>query len=108
MSVTLTENAITKIKDLFSQDPSLAGKALRVATEAGGCSGYSYAFRFDQIQDADLKQEYEGFNLVIDKESEKLLNGATIDYKEDFGSEGFAIKNPNAQKSCGCGNSFGT
>ena len=53
-----------------------------------------------------MKQEYEGFNVLIDDQSGKLLAGATIDYREEFGNEGFAIQNPNAKSSCGCGNSF--
>ena len=106
MNVTLTDKAVTKIKDIFAQDKNIQGKALRIAIESGGCSGYSYAFKFDEAKDTDAKKEFEGFNLIIDPESEKFLAGATIDYKEDFGSEGFAIQNPNAKKSCGCGNSF--
>lgn len=106
MSVTLTDKAVTKIKELYTQDPALTGKALRVLVESGGCSGYSYAFRFDDAKTEDIKQDFEGFNLIIDTESGKLLSGATIDYREEFGNEGFAIQNPNAKSSCGCGNSF--
>jgi iron-sulfur cluster assembly accessory protein len=106
MSVTLTDKAITKIKELYEQDKSLSDKALRVYVEAGGCSGYSYGFKFDAASDVDTKQTFESFNLVIDPETGKLIEGSVIDYKEDFGSEGFAIQNPKAKKSCGCGNSF--
>jgi len=106
MSVTLTDRAITKIKEFYTQDASLKGKSLRVLVESGGCSGYSYGFRFDDVKPEDAKQDYDGFNLVIDSQSGKLLSGATIDYKEEFGNEGFAIQNPNAKHSCGCGNSF--
>lgn len=106
MSVTLTDKAVSKIKELYDQDKELAGKSLRVAIESGGCSGYSYAFKFDEPKENDIAQEFEAFKLVIDQESDKLLSGATIDYKEDFGQEGFAIQNPNAKGSCGCGNSF--
>ena len=106
MSVTLTDKAITKIQEFYKQDESLAGKSLRVFVESGGCSGYSYGFRFDDSNDQDAKQDFDGFKLLIDPQSGKLLEGSVIDYKEDFGSEGFAIQNPNAKKSCGCGNSF--
>ena len=106
MNVTLTDRAVSKIKEFYNQDAALQGKSLRVYIEAGGCSGYSYAFKFDEPTAQDVKQEYNGFSLLIDPESEKLLSGSTIDYKEDFGSEGFAIQNPNAKKSCGCGHSF--
>ncbi len=106
MQVTLTDQAVKKIKELYTQDNDLAGKALRIYIEKGGCSGYSYGFKFDDPSATDVQQEYEGFKLVIDPDSGKILEGSTVDYKEDFGQEGFAIKNPNAKKSCGCGNSF--
>ena len=105
-SVTLTDRAVAKVKEFFTQDQNLAGKSLRVFVESGGCSGSSYGFKFDDAKDSDIAQSYEGFKLVIDAEAEKMIKGATIDYKEDFGSEGFSIQNPNAKKSCGCGNSF--
>jgi iron-sulfur cluster assembly accessory protein len=105
-NITLTDRAIAKIKDFYAQDQNLAGKSLRVFVENGGCSGYSYGFKFDDKQATDNAQSYDGFNLLVDAETEKLITGATIDYKEDFGSEGFSIQNPNAKKSCGCGNSF--
>ena len=106
MAVTLTDQAVAKIKDIYTQDVSLSGKSLRIYVEAGGCSGYSYGFRFDDAQATDEKLAYDGFHVVIDPQTSPLINGSTIDYKEDFGSEGFAIQNPNAKKSCGCGNSF--
>lgn len=106
MVVTLTDNAISKIKELYTQDESLAGKPLRVFVESGGCSGNSYGFKFDDKKDNDTQEDHGGLKLLIDAESQKLLAGSTIDYKTDFGSEGFSISNPNAKKSCGCGNSF--
>src|SRR5690349_3232234 len=98
MSVTLTDKAVSKIKEFYAQDPALAGKQLRVYVEAGGCSGYSYGFKFDAAAEGDAKQTFEGFDLVIDDKTSQLISGATIDYKEDFGQEGFAIQNPNAKK----------
>lgn len=106
MTVTLTDRAVSKIKEFYSQDQALAGKALRVYVETGGCSGYSYGFKFDDAKSDDNSQEYDGFKVVIDEKTGQLIGGSTIDYKEEFGSEGFAIQNPNAKKSCGCGNSF--
>jgi iron-sulfur cluster assembly accessory protein len=106
MNVILTDRAISKIKGLYAQDQSLVGKPLRVFVEAGGCSSYSYGFKFDEAKSDDAEQAFDGFKLVIDPNTGKLINGATIDYKEDFGAEGFSIQNPNAKKSCGCGNSF--
>ncbi len=105
-TVTLTAGATAKIKELFAQDKELAGKSLRVFVESGGCSGYSYGFKFDDAKSDDIEQAYDGFKVVLDEPTGKLIAGSTIDYKEDFGSEGFSIQNPNAKKSCGCGNSF--
>lgn len=106
LTVTLTDQAVKKIKEIYSQDSELAGKALRIFVEKSGCSGYAYGFKFDDAAAADHQQEFDGFKLVVDPDSGNLLQGSTVDYKEDFGQEGFAIQNPNAKKSCGCGNSF--
>ncbi len=103
--VSLTENAITKIKDLTATDPAAKGKALRVYLEAGGCSGYQYGFSYDEKKDGDFVLASDGIEVVIDAKSGELLKGSVIDYKTDFGGEGFAIQNPNVKKSCGCGNS---
>lgn len=106
MNVVLTDKAISKIKNFYTKDPNLHGKALRIAVQEGGCSGFSYAFRFDTASDDDLKQEYDGFSVVIDEPSNEKIHGSVVDYKETLGEEGFSIQNPNVKKSCGCGNSF--
>lgn len=103
--VTLTPSAVDKIKSFFETEESAKGKALRIAVEKGGCSGYQYAFLFDDKKDGDEAATYEGFNVVIDSESNKFLSGSTIDYREDMTGSGFKIHNPNVKKSCGCGNS---
>ena len=76
MSITLTDSAVSKIKEIISQDAELAGKPLRVYVESGGCSGYSYGFTFDQVQDGDAQQTFDGFTLLIDPNSGKLMTGA--------------------------------
>ena len=80
---------------------------LRVAVRPGGCSGYSYEMFFDaDVAADDLKSEHRGVQVVIDPSSFQLLKGATLDYKDGLQGAGFAISNPNAQRSCGCGQSF--
>src|SRR3954464_14675015 len=80
---------------------------LRVAVRPGGCSGFSYEMFFDTDKDGDdLVTEYSGVKVVVDPSSAQLLNGATLDYSDGLQGAGFAIDNPNAQKTCGCGNSF--
>jgi len=102
----LTESAVKKVQGLYDQDKALEGKLLRVFVETGGCSGYQYGFAFDEKKEGDAELAFEGIKVVVDPKSAPLLNGSVVDYKEDFGAEGFSISNPNAKKSCGCGHSF--
>ena len=104
--ITLTDSAAGKVKQLISSegDESLA---LRVAVRPGGCSGFSYEMFFDSdvAQDA-LTVEQGGVRVIVDPSSAQLLTGATLDYKDGLDQSGFAITNPNAQRTCGCGQSF--
>ena len=103
--ITLTDTAAVKVKELITEegDDSLM---LRVAVRPGGCSGYSYEMYFDTDRtDDDLINEDGGVKVVVDPSSAQLLTGATLDYKDGLQS-GFAITNPNAQRTCGCGQSF--
>ncbi len=104
--ITVTDTAATKVKELLDQenDPSLA---LRVAVRPGGCSGFSYEMFFDGEADAsDQTREFDGVKVVVDPTSAQLLQGATLDYKDGLQQTGFSIDNPNAQRTCGCGQSF--
>lgn len=103
--ITLTDSAAGKVKQLISAegDESLA---LRVAVRPGGCSGFSYEMFFDSdVATDDLTVEQGGVRVIVDPSSAQLLTGATLDYKDGLES-GFAITNPNAQRTCGCGQSF--
>ena len=104
--ITLTDTAATKVKDLIEAEgePNLA---LRVAVRPGGCSGFSYEMFFDSDVAADDRlTDFSGVKVVVDASSAELLEGATLDYKDGLQGAGFAIENPNAQRSCGCGKSF--
>jgi iron-sulfur cluster assembly accessory protein len=104
--ITLTDAAATKVKDLIEAEgePNLA---LRVAVRPGGCSGFSYEMFFDTDRAADDNEaDFDGVKVVVDASSAELLQGATLDYKDGLQGAGFAIENPNAQRSCGCGKSF--
>jgi len=73
----------------------------------GGCSGFSYEMFFDSdVANDDLAQDHFGVKVVVDPSSAMLLEGATLDYKDGLQDAGFAIENPNAQRTCGCGQSF--
>ena len=104
--IALTDNAAVKVKDLITQEGN-DELMLRVAVRPGGCSGFSYEMFFDTDKDGDdLITEYSGVKVVVDPSSAQLLTGATLDYSDGLQGAGFAIDNPNAQKTCGCGNSF--
>jgi iron-sulfur cluster assembly accessory protein len=104
--ITLTENATVKVKELIAQEGQ-DGLMLRVAVRPGGCSGFSYEMFFDSETDGeDLVDQQGGVAVVVDPSSAQLLTGATLDFKDGLQGAGFAIDNPNAQKTCGCGQSF--
>ena len=104
--ITLTDSAASKVKELLDAEgePELA---LRVAVRPGGCSGYSYEMFFDgDVAGDDELAEFAGVKVIVDPSSAQLLKGATLDYKDGLQNAGFAIDNPNATRSCGCGQSF--
>ena len=104
--VDLTEGAINKLRQLIDAegDESLA---LRLAVRPGGCSGFSYEMYFDnEFDEVDLVEEFDGVKVVVDPQSLEMVKGSTLDYKDALTGAGFAINNPNVQRSCGCGNSF--
>ena len=105
-TIGLTAAATTKVAALIAAegDPTLA---LRVAVRPGGCSGFSYEMFFDgDIAADDIVKTYGDVRVVTDAASADMLKGATLDYKDTLQGGGFAVDNPNATRSCGCGNSF--
>jgi iron-sulfur cluster assembly protein/iron-sulfur cluster insertion protein len=105
--INVTESASLKVKELLDQEGD-EGLALRVAVRPGGCSGFSYEMFFDSDIAADdiAAEQFNGVRVVIDPTSATMLTGATLDYKDGLQQTGFSIDNPNAQRSCGCGQSF--
>ncbi len=104
--ITLTEKASTKVSELIKAEGE-NGLALRVAVRPGGCSGFSYEMYFDtDIVEGDTKETFGDVQVVVDASSAMLLDGATLDYSDGLQQAGFSIDNPNAQRSCGCGQSF--
>lgn len=104
--ITVTDTAAVKVKDLIEAEGE-DGLALRVAVRPGGCSGFSYEMFFDsEIAADDVTVDYSGVKVVVDPSSAQLLEGATLDYKDGLNQAGFSINNPNAQRTCGCGQSF--
>ncbi len=106
--ITLTDSATSKVAELL-KDENDEALALRVAVRPGGCSGFSYEMFFDAETDTEVDQvaNYgESVRVVVDATSASLLTGATLDYKDGLQQTGFSIDNPNAQRTCGCGQSF--
>ena len=105
--IVLTDTATSKVKELLAAEdqPELS---LRVAVRPGGCSGLSYEMFFDSERAPDdIEQIYgEGVRVVVDPASAEYLSGASLDYKDGLQDAGFTINNPNAQRTCGCGQSF--
>ena len=105
-TIVLTAAAAAKVEALIAAEAD-ASLALRVAVRPGGCSGFSYEMFFDgDIAEDDVVKEYGTIKVVTDAASAGMLKGATLDYKDALQGGGFAIDNPNAQRTCGCGNSF--
>jgi iron-sulfur cluster assembly protein/iron-sulfur cluster insertion protein len=104
--IALTDTATTKVKELMDAEgqPELY---LRVAVRPGGCSGLSYEMFFDTEKATDdVTEEYGDVTVVVDAASAQYLTGASLDYKDGLQGAGFTINNPNAQRTCGCGQSF--
>ena len=105
MSISLTESAAAKVKELLDQEGSQA--ALRVAVQPGGCSGLRYSmFLDDELADSDQVDEHHGVKVAIDRMSVPYLSGATVDFVDSLEATGFTIDNPAAQGTCACGHSF--
>ena len=104
--ITLSDTATDKIRDLIAEENNPDLK-LRIFVQGGGCSGMSYGFTFDEIvKEDDFDLDINGVHLLVDSMSSQYLQGANINYKEDLMGAQFAIENPNAQTTCGCGSSF--
>jgi iron-sulfur cluster assembly accessory protein len=103
--LAVTEAAATKIKQLMAEETDVS--VLRVAIQGGGCSGFQYGLGFDRgAVEGDHELEAHGVQVVVDPFSAPYLRGAEIDYVDSIDQSGFAINNPNAVSSCGCGHSF--
>lgn len=105
--IVITGDALQKIRELQTTMPESQGKKFRVRVDAGGCSGLTYDYSFDDQHEGDLVCECDGVTVLLDTQSVPFVDGATIDYREDFQQTGFVVQNPNSTTSCGCGKSFG-
>lgn len=105
--VKLTPQATGEVKRMLqSQHPGQADVGLRLLVKGGGCSGLSYGMSFDKKKDKDHDFEFDGLHVYIDPKSLLYLDGITFDYVDTLQDKGFKFINPNASKTCGCGESF--
>ena len=105
--IQLTERAIQEVRRIISEQNLPDATALRVGVKGGGCSGFSYTLGFDDsVSETDQVAEVEGVRLVCDPKSFLYLNGTEIDFEDNLMGRGFKFGNPNASKTCGCGESF--
>lgn len=103
--IDLTEKAADRLSYLLSHRGDVG---LRVGVRGGGCSGFSYFLEFDEKSSEDKVLEVKGVNIYVDRKSFLYLAGTTIDYSDDLNQSGFSFSNPNAKRTCGCGESFST
>jgi len=105
-SIDLTDSAYARIVNVMGSNKELGSK-FRVYVTGGGCSGFQYGFKFDsEVAFDDDVIEFDNFSLLLDSMSYPYLFGSTLDFVEDLSGSKFVIENPNAQTTCGCGESF--
>lgn len=103
--ITVTESAARMVRRIMEKE-GRAGTLLRVGVKGGGCSGYSYHMEFtERPRLDDLRYDFHGLGVVVDPRSLEFLRGIVLDYRDGI-QAGFQWRNPNASKSCGCGESF--
>ena len=104
--LTVTQAAISKIRELVTEenDPSVK---LRLFVQGGGCSGFQYGFVFEtEKNEDDLEFNFEDIGILVDSMSYQYVENVNVDYHDDLNGAGFAITNPQAVTTCGCGSSF--
>ncbi|MEY3404751.1 MAG: HesB/IscA family protein [Cyclobacteriaceae bacterium] len=105
--ISVTEKAKYKIQELLVAEGKPNESAIRVSVKGGGCSGLMYDLGFDtEIKPADQIFEDNGVRILVDKKSLLYLLGTTLDFSDGLNGKGFQFINPNATRTCGCGESF--
>lgn len=109
MELQITDRALTRIREIAQQEGvDLAQTMLRIAVVPGGCSGLTYELGWDTtLQEQDQTAEFDGVRVVIDRRSYLYLRGTTLDFTDGLEGRGFHFVNPQAARTCACGESFG-
>jgi iron-sulfur cluster assembly protein len=105
--ITVTEKAKERIYAIRSEEGHTPQHNVRVAVKGGGCSGLMYDLLFDDhLTESDQIFEDRGVKVIVDKKSLLYLVGTTLDFTDGLNGKGFQFVNPNASRTCGCGESF--
>jgi iron-sulfur cluster assembly protein len=105
--ITVTENAKNHALRLIKDENRVDGTFIRVGVDGGGCSGLSYKLEFDDtLKEGDQMFEDKGIKIVVDRKSFLYLVGTELEYTGGLNGKGFVFNNPNASRTCGCGESF--
>jgi len=105
--ITVTDKAVKEIKKIMEENKIEENFALRIGVKGGGCSGFTYTLGFDpESREGDTEIKQQGIRLLIDGKSLFYLSGTQLDFSDGLNGKGFIFNNPNATKSCGCGESF--
>lgn len=106
--IKITDKASSEVKRIMEENNIPGEYGLRVGVKGGGCSGFTYTLGFDAAaREADTVVEMNGVRLFIDGKSLFYLSGTELDFTDGLNGKGFVFNNPNAAKTCGCGESFG-
>ncbi len=107
-TITISEKALKQVKQIMSENNIPHNYALRISIKGGGCSGFTYNLGFDgDEKDGDTFFENQDLRIVVDGKSLFYLMGTQLDFSDGLNGRGFIFNNPNAAKTCGCGESLG-
>ena len=109
MDITISERAVNRIEEIRTLQNISKDTFLKVGVVSGGCSGLTYEIDFDNVaepQESDKVFELNGINILVDMRSFLYLAGTELDYADGLEGEGFHFRNPNASRTCSCGESF--
>lgn len=104
--ITVTEKALSHIREIYKQEHQSFDKGLRLGVTGGGCSGLSYKIEFSEKNEKDNILDFGDVKILIDPKSSIYLKGVELDFKDGLNGKGFVFSNPNATNTCGCGESF--
>jgi iron-sulfur cluster assembly protein len=109
MAIEITDRAVSKIREVATQEAvDFSSAMLRVAVIPGGCSGLTYDLGWDTTeQDGDEIAELDGIRVVMDRRSRLYVDGSKLDFTDGLEGRGFHFTNPQASRTCACGESFG-